>query len=101
MKYPYITKKRTIVVGGHKTFVNVMKRNFPNVKFIDSNKVSIDPKIIRRADVVWVQNNCISHSQFNYVIKIAHTYKVPVKYFTAAGTTLASQQLVGNDHEKK
>jgi len=99
MKFPYIMKKRTIVVGGHDTFVNVMKKRFPNVRFVSTNKRLVSPKIIRQADVILIQNNCVSHSYFNHVVKIASTYKIPVKYFTAAGTTRASQQLIQEDHE--
>ncbi len=101
IKYPYKIKKRTIIVGGHDTFVNVMKKRFPDIRFIDPDKVQVDPRIIRRADVVWIQNNCISHPQFKYVIKTANIYKVPVKYFAAAGTTRSSQQLIYHDYTEE
>ena len=31
---------------------------------MDTENVSFSPEIIRHADVVWIQNNCISHSQY-------------------------------------
>ena len=101
IKYPYITKKRTILVGGHNTFVNVMKKRFPNIKFVDERKVSVDPRIIRYADVVWLQNNCMCHPQFKNVIRTANLYRVPIKYFAAAGTSRASKQIINNDIELK
>ncbi len=97
IKFPYRTRKRIVLVGGHDTFVNVMKKRFPNIRFIDANKWAIDPKIIRHADVVWIQNNCMCHSQFKFVVKTASLYKIPIKYFAAAGTARSSQQIIEDD----
>jgi hypothetical protein len=96
MKYPYLTKKRTSLYGGHDSFLRVMKQRFPTVKFSNRKDV-VDPKVIRLSDVVWIQNNCISHSKYYSVIKIANMYNIPVKYFSNAGTQMSSKQLIDYD----
>jgi hypothetical protein len=98
-KYPYLTKKRIAVYGGHASFLRVMKQRFPNVKFI-KNRTIVDPNVIRLADAVWIQNNSISHSQYYNVIHIANTHKVPIKYFSNAGTGMSSRQLIDYDVEE-
>lgn len=98
-KYPYLTKKRIAVYGGHASFLRVMKQRFPNVKFI-KNRTIVDPNVIRLADVVWIQNNSISHSQYYNVIHIANTHNVPIKYFSNAGTGMSSRQLIDYDVEE-
>ena len=97
VSYPYETKKRTVVFGGHDSFLKVIKPMFPTVRFVDTKNISFSPEIIRKADIVWIQNNCISHPQFWNVIRIANQYDVQVRYFTNAGVERCAQQLVEAD----
>ena len=97
ISYPYETKHRVVVFGGHDTFLKVIKPMFPTVRFVDTRNVSFNPDIVRNADIVWIQNNCISHSQFWTVIKLANLYGVQVRYFASAGTDRCAKQLVEAD----
>ena len=63
-EYPYETRKRTVIFGGHDTFLKAIRRLLPDVKYVDAKLMAFSPEIIRNADVVWIQNNCISHSQY-------------------------------------
>ena len=95
--FPYETKKRVVVFGGHDTFLKVIKPMFPTVRFVDTRNIAFNPDIVRNADVVWIQNNCISHSQFWTVIKLANLYGVQVRYFASAGTDRCARQIVEED----
>ena len=52
IEYPYETQKRTVVFGGHGTFMKAIKPRLPNVKFVDAQILGFNPDIIRNADVV-------------------------------------------------
>ena len=81
IKLPYETKKRVVIFGGHETFLKQMKQYLPAAKFVDIDNVSFNPDIVRNADVIWIQNNCISHSQIWNVVKESCNYSVQVRYF--------------------
>ena len=96
-KFPYTTLRRTVVFGGHDTFLKAMRPMFPSVRFMDTRNVSFSPEVVRNADIVWIQNNCISHPQFWNVVRIAGQYDVPIRYFTCAGVDRCAKQLVDGD----
>ena len=66
--YPYETQKRTTVFGGHDTFLKAIKPMLPNVRFIDAHYMTFSPELVRNADIVWVQINCISNPMFWNVV---------------------------------
>ena len=45
------------------------------------------PEIIKRADVVWIQTNCIGHKSYNIIIELARKYNRRVRYFAYASAT--------------
>ncbi|MBR2810930.1 MAG: hypothetical protein IKD69_06070 [Solobacterium sp.] len=92
--YPYETKKRTVVFGGHETFLKAIRPMLPNVKFVDARNLTFSPEIIRNADVVWIQNNCISHSQYWNIVKNCKTAGVQMRYFGFASAEKCAEQLV-------
>ncbi len=95
--YPYETKKRTVVFGGHETFLKAIKPMLPSVKFVNTAILSFDPNIIRNADVVWIQNNCISHSQFGSIVKQCKRAGVQMRYFSYTSAEKCAEQLVTED----
>ena len=97
IKLPYETKKRVVIFGGHETFLKQMKRYLPAAKFVDIDNVSFNPDIVRNADVIWIQNNRISHSQFWNVLKEARNYNVQVRYFAFASAEKSAMQVVEDD----
>lgn len=95
--YPYMTRKRTVVFGGHESFLKVIKPMLPSVRFVDPGNLSFSPDIIRHADVVWIQNNRIAHSQFWNIVKNCRLAGVQMRYFGYASAEKCAEQLVKED----
>jgi hypothetical protein len=92
--YPYETRKRTVIFGGHDSFLRAIKPMLPTVKFVDASNMAFNPEIIRNADVVWVQNNCISHPQYWSIVKNCKLAGVQMRYFGFASAEKCAEQLV-------
>jgi len=95
--YPYETRKRTVVFGGHDTFLKAIRPMLPTVKFVDASRLSFDPGIVRNSEVVWVQNNCISHPQYWSIVKNCKQFGVQLRYFGFASAEKCAEQLVTED----
>ncbi len=95
--FPYKTKKRTVVFGGHDSFLRAIKPMLPEVKFVDGDSYGFDPQIIRNADAVWVQTNCISHSQYGIIASLTRKYDVQLRYFGFASAGKCAEQLIDWD----
>ena len=95
--YPYTVRKNTVVFGGHDSFLRAIKPMLNNVKFMELEQYGFDPNIVRNADVVWVQTNCISHSQYKNIVKIVRTAGVQLRYFGYASAEKCAEQLVLED----
>ena len=96
--YPYQTKKRTVVFGGHDTFLKAFRPMFTNIRFVDAG-TTYSPEIIRNADVVWIQNNCISHPQYWSIVKNCKLAGVQMRYFGYASAEKCAEQLVTEDQK--
>ena len=55
------------------------------------------PEIIKRADVVWIQTNCIGHKSYNIIIELARKYNRRVRYFAYASATKCTEQVVAEE----
>jgi len=55
--------------------------------------------MIRRADVVWIQTNALSHAFFYKIIDEVRKHNVPLRYFSYASATKCAEQLVKYDAE--
>lgn len=95
--FPYETQNRTVIFGGHDSFLRVIKPMLPNVKFVDPSNMAFNPEIIRNADVVWIQNNCISHPQYWSVVKNCKISGVQMRYFAYASAEKCAEQVVEGD----
>lgn len=101
VKFPYQTKKRTIVFGGHESFLRNIKHLFTNVKFIKSKRKFLRRKeinkLLKQVDVIWIQNNCISHSDFQPIMYNARLNNIPFKYFSYAGVNNCAKEIILDD----
>ena len=95
--FPYTVKKRTLVFGGHEAFRKAIRPMFPTVRFMDPDSLTFSPDLIRNADVVWVQSNCISHSQYWSIVKTCRLAGVQMRYFGFASAEKCAEQLVKED----
>lgn len=98
-EFPYSTRKRTVVFGGHDSFLKAFKPMFPDVKFVDAGNMTYSADVIRNADVVWIQNNCISHPQYWSIVKNCKLAEVQMRYFGFASAEKCAEQLVTEDRK--
>lgn len=99
INYPYSTRKRTVIFGGHDTFLKAIKPMLPTVRFVDANNLVFNPEIIRNAEVVWIQNNCISHSQYWAIVKNCKLAGIQMRYFGYASAEKCAEQVVEWDRK--
>ena len=93
IRYPYATSGKIVSFGGHDTWLKEMRKKLPNVMFIAPDSLpNID--LIRNADIVWLQTNCLSHADFFRIINIVRQNGIPLRYFSFAGTEKCAEQLV-------
>lgn len=97
--FPYETKKRTVLFGGFETFRKSLRQLLPGVKFVGVDQMNFDSDLVRNADVVWFQTNCLSHSQYYAVQRLARAAGVQMRYFTYQGALPCAEQLALADAE--
>ena len=96
-KFPYEVQRETIVFGGHETWLKAIKPMLTgNVRFIDKDLI-FDTGIIRHVDMIWIQTNALSHSQYGRITDTARIFKKPIRYFTNASATICAEQLMEED----
>ena len=95
ISFPYYTSRRLVVFGGHDSWLREIKFKLPDVRFMSDDISS--PEIIKRADVVWIQTNCIGHKSYNIIIDLARKYSRKVRYFAYASATKCAEQVVAEE----
>lgn len=93
--FPCRTKLRAVVFGGHDSWLREIKFKLPDVRFYGENLSS--PEVIRKADVVWIQSNCIGHKSFYGIIDICRRYNKKVRYFKYASAAKCAEQVVEDE----
>lgn len=95
--FPDEVQHDTVVFGGHETWLKAIRAMLTgNIRFIDKDLV-FDTNIIRNAEMIWIQNNALSHKQFYRIIDAARQYKIPVRYFTWASAARGARQVAEGD----
>ena len=93
IKYPYHTAGRILSFGGHPSWIKEMKKKLPDVMFIAPDTLpNVD--LIRGADTVWIQTNCISHSDYFKIMDTVKDSGIQIRYFVWAGANKCAEQLV-------
>ena len=98
ISFPYHAAKRIVVFGGHDSWAREIKQKLPNVRFIDRT-MQPNAELIRRADVVWIQTNSLSHAYYYKIIDEVRKYHVPLRYFSYASATKCAEQVVEEDQK--
>ena len=98
IQYPYITPGKILSFGGHPSWIKDMKKKLPNVVFIDTDTLP-NADLIRAADVVWIQTNYISHSNYYKIISVAGTAGKQIRYFTSTSSAKCAEQVVHQTQE--
>lgn len=99
ISFPYEPKKRTVIFGGHDTFLKALRQMLTTVKYVETEKYGFDPSIVRNADVVWIQTNCISHSQYGNILKLTRQHSIQLRYFAYASAEKCAEQVVEEDQK--
>ena len=97
--FPYHTTRRIVAFGGHDSWLREIKFKLPDVRFMSDDISS--PEIIKRADVVWIQTNCIGHKSYYTIIDLARKYGRKVRYFAYASATKCAEQVVEEENTDK
>lgn len=97
--FPYHTTRRLVAFGGHDSWLREIKFKVPDVRFLGEDIPS--PEVIKRADVVWIQTNCIGHKSYYGIIDLARRYERKVRYFKYAGATKCALQVVEEEQQSK
>ena len=97
IQFPHRTSSRIVVFGGHDSWAKEIKPKLPDVRFINREMVP-NSDLIRRADVIWIQANALSHGFYYKIIDEARKYDIPVRYFAHASATKCAEQIVAHEN---
>ncbi len=96
-KLPYTARKRAVVFGGHDTWAKTIKPMLKEVVFVGRGfQFSIE--LIRNAEVVWIQPNALSHSEYYRIIDGVRTCNKPCHYFKYASALKCAEQFIEVDN---
>lgn len=93
IQYPIITPGKTLSFGGHPSWIKEMKKKLPSVVFIDPDTLP-NADLIRSADTIWIQTNCLSHSDFYKICSVVGPSGKQVRYFTSSSSAKCAEQVV-------
>ena len=94
--FPYHNIQRIVVFGGHDSWAREIKPRLPDVRFVDKDMVP-NAELIRRAEIVWIQANAISHAYYYKILDETRKHSIPVRYFSYASALKCAEQLVEQD----
>ena len=94
--FPYHNIQRIVVFGGHDSWAREIKPRLPDVRFIDRDMVP-NAELIRRAEIVWIQANAISHAYYYKILDETRKHSIPVRYFSYASALKCAEQLAEQD----
>ena len=96
--FPYTARKRAVVFGGHDSWAKAIKPLLPNVRFVEPSALP-NTGLILNADVVWIQTNAMSHSNFYKIIDIVRRHGIDLRYFKYASAEKCAEQFALFDSE--
>lgn len=97
---PYAVTHRIIVYGGHESWRKVIKDMVTNVRWIDKDE-TVRPDVIKNADVVFIQNNAMSHQMFYAIEGYCKKYKVRMRYCCGASAEKCALQIAEEDIQQQ
>ena len=93
---PYTATKRSVIIGGHDSWVKAIKPLLNNVRFISSSEQP-NTGVIMNAEVVWLQTNALGHSGYYKIIDIVRRNHIKVCYFRYASAEKCAEQFALED----
>jgi len=98
LQFPFEVRHRTVVFGGHDTWLKAIRPLLPNVNFV-GREVNPSAEMIRHADMVWIQANALAHKRYYKIIDIVRVNDIPVRYFSYASAEKCAMQLAASDEK--
>lgn len=82
-----LVEKQIVIIGGHVTWVNKLKKLFPEWKYIDTNAYkTVDGKMLDGKDMVYFFTDYMNHISYTKFIAAVRELKIPFGYL--AGTNI-------------
>lgn len=82
-----LVEKHIVIIGGHVTWVNKLKKLFPEWKYIDTNAYkTVDGKMLDGKDMVYFFTDYMNHISYTKFIAAVRERKIPFGYL--AGTNI-------------
>lgn len=76
-----IAEKNVIIVGGHVNWINKLKKEFPNWRYLDANiSRTNDSKLVEGADKVYFFTDHLSHGTYGKFVKLVRENRIPFGY---------------------
>ena len=76
-----IAKKSVIIIGGHINWINKLKKEFPNWRYLDANiSRANDSKLVEGADMVYFFTDHLSHGTYGKFVKLVRENRIPFGY---------------------
>lgn len=91
--YPFRTKRKILIIGGHESWYHAIRTNLPDARFWGRD-AHPNAQSIRNADEIWLQTNSMSHALYRTILNIARPHGVPVHYFHYASAAKCAAQFV-------
>ena len=85
-----------VVFGGHLSWLKAIRPLLPNVRFVEPS-AQPNAGLIMNADVIWIQTNAMSHSDFYKIIDVVRKHNIELHYFTYASAEKCAEQFALND----
>lgn len=95
IQFPASTKGRVVSFGGHPSWIKEMKNFLPDVVFFSPDSIP-NKDVIKNADQVWIQTQCISHSAF-YRIVSSLSSDTQIRYFKFKSAKRCAEQFFSNN----
>lgn len=76
-----IAGKNIIIIGGHINWINKLKKEFRNWRYLDANiSRANDSKLVEGADMVYFFTDHLSHSTYGRFVKLVRENRIPFGY---------------------
>lgn len=94
--FPYTAKKRSVIIGGHDSWLKAIRPLLENVRYISSSEQP-NPNLILGSEIVWLQTNAMGHSGYYKVMDLIRRNHIKVCYFSYASAEKCAEQFALED----
>ncbi len=89
-----IAEKNIIIVGGHVNWINKLKKEFPNWRYLDANiSRANDSKLVEGAEMVYFFTDHLSHGTYGKFVKLVRENQIPFGYMHSVNVETLVRQV--------